>query len=166
MKLNLKLSGIDRTNWNWKYLIFILIMLIPFGWTYYKKHLYTTIDNSIQFLLIGFGTIGMIFFIVLRMINKPNVSNLGFETAKLYFSTTINFMLASYAAFGIAFSILWGNLYTLAIEKVYLDYIERLKGQGFNLLIFIIISSLIILFTFLLPLLKQINDKERHKRGN
>ena len=107
---------------------------------------------SVQYITILFGTVIIIAFLVFKM-------KLG--TAKIYFSTTIHVMLATFAAFGIAFSILWGNLYTYAIQiEGMTPYINNLRGQGLILLLLVIIASAVVLFTFLIPLIRQINEKE------
>jgi len=146
-------------------LISVLLMWILIGWARCNYILYYgTGERSVQFSIIFVGTIIMTFFVILRIINWPKINVLEFETAKLYFSTTTQLMVATYAICGIAFSILWGNLYTFAIENGYRPYIESLKYQGIMLLFFIILSSVTLLWTFLLPLMGQINIKVKEKK--
>ena len=116
---------------------------------------------SVQYITILFGTVIIIAFLVFRILDKPEIDKMKLGTAKIYFSTTIHVMLATFAAFGIAFSILWGNLYTYAIQiEGMTPYINNLRGQGLILLLLVIIASAVVLFTFLIPLIRQINEKE------
>ena len=170
--------GMKGKYWHWLACsLGIVFTLIPIAWaisnydTYYGTDIkskplisifgYST--NSVQFLLILIGTCLIFLFVIIRLINHlPEIHKLKNGTAKIYFSTTVNLMIAGYAGFGIGFSILWGNLYTFAIQQVadYVKYIDSLRGQGIVLLLFIFFSSITVLITFLIPLLKQINDTD------
>ncbi len=161
----------DRFLSNLKLLSCIIIILIPIiyasiRYVIFQNNYYNTLGNSVQILIIGIGTFVMILFIVVRKIDVPNISNLNYDTATLYFSTTVSSILAIYTIFGIAFSILWGSLYTLGIGENRTEYCESLKGQGFILLLFIFCSSFIVFYTFLVPLLEQIKKKQKNNDGN
>jgi len=152
----------ELKDWNWFYLIFVLLMICPIGLAISHYTTYYGTAFSVQFFIILAGTISIILLIFARMIDIPKFNNLKYKTAKLTISITINFMLASYASFGIAFTILWGNLYAYAIDlgAPGLAYIENLKGQGIVLLLFIFFSSVSVLWTFLLPLIEHMNRIE------
>lgn len=138
-------------------------MFIPIIWATINFETYYGGWPSVQYLVVFIVTIIIIIFLVARIFDKPDIDSLKLGTVKLYFSTTITVMLASFAAFGIAFSILWGNLYTFALEKGRMEnYIDNLRGQGLVLLFLIIFASTSVLVTFLLPLLKRINNLENN----
>jgi len=146
---------------NWSYIKWMGLMLIPllFAILFFKE-IYNKL-LSLQFLVILFGTIFMEGFLIFRLKDKPKINELYPNAARLYFSATINVMLAAFAAFGIAFSIIWGNLYTYTFQKAGLEkYVENLRGQSIVLLLFILVSTISVLICFLLPLLNRINEYE------
>jgi len=152
-----------ETSYTWIYIALIIGMIILAEIPFFQLFDYYGRLESVQLFVILIGTIIMIIYLIGRIFNKPNISELKFETAKLYFTTISNLLIAFYAIFGIAFTILWDSLYSYAIQKGNLNkYIANLKVQGIMLLIFLICSSAIIVFTFLFPLIKQINEKAQH----
>ena len=136
----------------------IIIMFIPIVLViWFLNEVYGTL-YSVQIFVIISGTLIIIAFLVARIFNYPKINQLNPKVAKLYFSTISNFILAIFAGFGIAFSILWGSLYTYAISEGKLEeYAMDLKGQGIILIIFLICTSTAIFFSYMLPLLHQIN---------
>ena len=150
-----------KSKRNWRNIPLIVFMLIPFIWASINFWDYYGIWFSVQFLVVIFATVIMVIFLLARFFNRPNIDNLKLETAKLYFSTTVTVMLAAFASFGIALSILWGNLYTYSLQAAEgAQYINNLKGQGLTLLLFALIASGTVLFSFLIPLIHHINEKE------
>ena len=136
-----------------------LIIILNIGVLNNRVDLYGNQPNPIQYNMILFGSGLLIVFIIFRLLSKP-IETLKYGTAKLYFSITINFLLASYASFGIAFSILWGNLYTYAIEYNDKLFINNLMKQGMVLFFFVIVYTVTIVSVFLWPLLHQIKDAD------
>jgi hypothetical protein len=98
--------------------------------------------------------------IIIRGENIIKIDSLKLGMAKLYFSTSLQFIAVMYAFFGIGFTILWGDLYTYGIENSEYIYIESLVKQGAVLFVFIIICSITIFVTILWPLLKKIEADE------
>lgn len=147
-------------------IIVLLILLYVATINFEKFYGVKVFWHSIQYDVILLGTGIIIAFLVARILDKPEIGKMKLGTAKIYFSTTIHVMLASFAAFGIAFSILWGNLYTYALEEGEMgNYINNLRGQGLVLLLLVFFASITMLFTFLLPLIRQINEKEGEQQS-
>jgi fatty acid desaturase len=151
---------------NWIYLAYIAPIGSLLGLvSYYYNSVYGTFTIiAVQYSILLAFSIIMIIFIGLRVYNRPNIDGLKLGTAHAYLTATTTFITATYAAFGIALTILWGNFFTLAIEKDNRPFMNTLKEQGIVLLVIIIISGVTVLYTFILPLLHHINDLEDEKK--
>lgn len=140
----------------WLYIGLIFLMLLPTVAAIWNFNKYYASFLSVQFIVIIAGTIFMIVFLIARIHDKPNISRSP-KLAEIYFSSTSNFMFAIFAGFGIAFSILWGSLYTYAVSGDNLQqYKTTLKVQGIILLFFLICAGISVAISFLHPLTKEI----------
>lgn len=145
----------DENNFKYSPIVIMLIPIFLVAW--FLNDVYGTV-YSVQVFVISAGTIIIMALLIARIFDYPKINQLNPKVAKLYFSSISNFILAIFAGFGIAFSILWGTLYTYAISKGKVEeYAVDLKGQGIILIIFLICTSTAIFFSYLRPLIHQIN---------
>jgi hypothetical protein len=123
---------------------------------------------SIQLWMIIIITIGTFGFVIMRFYDFPKINRLNKDINKNLFDLSIQGILALFAGFSIAITIIYGNLYAKAMgETNFTGYLITLQHQGIIWLSFISVLTIIFAYTFIWPLLrKMINDHQDPSRDN